>query len=231
MPEQYRVVDASVVRVGPTECWQVRQQRPDGGHHVTVFPTSSLEWRAAEYDIDHTTAAGINQILDILLHEPFVPDPIEHRERDPAAAKGFTAPSTQALHGLQVGEEAPITLHNAPDRATARAAHLERIAHTKRTRIHVVPSTPTATKRTASSPARDPLDLIRANHGITTAGVAAKTALVEQARQQLGATQAPVPAEASTPPTFPATFTTPMWDSAVPRRDDAHRRDSGDDTA
>ncbi|WP_431681240.1 hypothetical protein [Kitasatospora sp. KL5] len=227
MPEQYRVVDASVVRVGTTECWQVRQQRPDGGHHLTVFPTSSLEWRAAEYDIDHTTTAGINQILDILLHEPFVPDPIEHRERDPAAAKGFTAPSTQALHGLQVGEEAPITLHNAPDRATARAAHLERIAHTKRTRIHVVSPAATTAKRTAAALAPDPLDLIRANHGITTAGVTAKTVLVEQARQQLGAS----PDAASPPPTVPATFTTAMWDSAVPRRDDAHRSDSGDGTA
>lgn len=146
MPEQYRVLSVDRITIGPTECWQVRQQRSDG-HHITIFPTSALEWRAAEYDIDPGSPDGLEQIIDILLHEPFVPDPIEHRRADPAAAKGLTAPSTQAIHGLSIGETAPVTLHNAPDRATARAAHLERIAHTKRTRVVVTAGTLPAGKR------------------------------------------------------------------------------------
>ncbi len=233
MPEQYRVLSVGRITIGPTECWQIRQQRSDG-HHITIFPTSALEWRAAEYDIDPDAPGGIDLIIDMLLHEPFVPDPIEHRHTDPAAAKGFTAPSTQAIHGLAVGESAPVTLHNAPDRATARAAHLERIAHAKRTRVSVTAVLSAAGKLSAPSArtAPDPLDVIRANHGITPEGVAAKVELVEQARQQqqvaLPQPLAPGPDDALR---FPETFTEPMWDAAVPRRDEAHQHDSGDETA
>ncbi|MFJ6380146.1 hypothetical protein ACIQI7_09115 [Kitasatospora sp. NPDC092039] len=229
MPEQYRVLSAVRINVGPTQCWAVRQQRPDGEHHITLFPASSLEWRAAEYDIDHTTPAGIDQILDILLHEPFVPDPLENRDTDPAAAKGLTAPATQAVHGLTAGDTVPITLHNAPDRATARQAHLERIAHIKRTRVAVTAGP--APGKLRGAPARaapDPLDEIRRNHGITSHGVAAKVELVEQARQQLAR---PQPSSGSTTArSAPEDFTTSVWDAAVPRRDEAQQRD-GDDTA
>ncbi|MEV7926094.1 hypothetical protein [Kitasatospora sp. NPDC088779] len=229
MPEQYRVLAVDQITIGPTKCWQVRQQRSDG-HHITIFPTSALEWRAAEYDIDPGTPDGLDQIIDMLLHEPFVPDPIEHRHADPAAAKGLTAPATQAIHGLAVGDTAPVTLHNAPDRATARAAHLERIAHVKRTRVTVTAGPAAGKLRAAAAqPAADPLDVIRRSHGITPEGVAAKVEVVEQARQQLALPQPPPPADAA--PRHPETFTTPMWDAAVPRRDDAHQRDSGDETA
>ncbi|MFI6447822.1 hypothetical protein [Kitasatospora sp. NPDC050543] len=235
MPEQYEIIEATRTRIGPTDCWQVRQRRTDGEHHVTVFPAATLEWRAAEYDLDHTTEAGLNQILDIVLHEPFLPDPIEHRAQDPAAAKGLTAPSTQAIHGLRIGDEAPITLHNAPDRAAARAAHLERIEHAKRTRVHVIaPIPPRGKHNTGQAAARsapDPLAVIRADHGITCEGVAAKRAMVEQARQQLATPLADTPPAPGTPSSFPETFGTPMWDAAVPRRNEAHRDSSGENPA
>ncbi|AUY50450.1 hypothetical protein [Streptomyces sp. CB01881] len=233
--ERYEITDVTQIRIGSTDCWQVRQRRPDGEHHVTVFPASTLEWRAAEYDVDHTTPEGLASILDMVLHEPFLPDPIEHRSQDPAAAKGLTAPSTQAMHGLAIGDDAPITLHNAPDRATARAAHLERIEQAKRTRVHVV--TPahrlgkTSSGQAAARPAPDPLAVIRTAHGITAEGVAAKTALVEQARQQLAANITGTPPPARGPASFPETFTTTMWDAAVPRRDQAHQASSGEPSA
>ncbi|MFJ8043786.1 hypothetical protein ACIRBX_25120 [Kitasatospora sp. NPDC096147] len=208
MLEKYEITEVTRTRIGLTECWQVRQLRPDGEHHIAVFPAATLEWRAAEYDIDHTTKAGLDQILDIVLHEPFLPDPLQDRDQDPAAAKGLTAPSTQALHGLAVGDQAPVTLHNAPDRATARAAHLERIAHLKRTGINVVsPTPPTRPGGLARAAAPDPLDLIRAGHGITAAGVTAKTALVEQARQHLAAARSETAPPASTPADLLAAFT------------------------
>ncbi|WP_224273268.1 hypothetical protein [Streptomyces sp. LS1784] len=217
MPEEYRVLEAAQINVGPTQCWAVRQQRPDGDHHVTVFPTTSLEWRAAEYDIDHTTPDGIDMILDMLLHEPWIPDPLEQRSADPAAAKSFA-----------VGEPAPVTLHNAPDRATARQAHLERIAHTKRTRVAVTAGPTAGTRRAAAAkPAPDPLDIIRRHHGITPEGVAAKTEIVEQTRRQVAQPRPPV--EEETTRVNPDAFTTPVWDAAVPRRDEAQR--IGEDAA
>ncbi|MBO1413215.1 hypothetical protein [Streptomyces sp. FH025] len=217
MPEQYRVLDATRINVGPTQCWAVRQQRPDGDHHVTVFPTTSLEWRAAEYDIDHTTPDGIDMILDMLLHEPWIADPLEQRSTDPAAAKGLAA-----------GQPAPVTLHNAPDRATARQAHLERIAHAKRTRVAVTAGPAAGTRRAAAAkPAPDPLDIIRRHHGITPEGVAAKTEIVEQTRRQLAQPQPPAEDEATR--VSPDSFTTPVWDAAVPRRDQAQH--GGEDTA
>ncbi|MEV6014746.1 hypothetical protein [Streptomyces sp. NPDC051997] len=36
-----------------------------------IFPLDILEWRAAEYDIDHT---AVDELLDIVLHEPYLTD-------------------------------------------------------------------------------------------------------------------------------------------------------------
>jgi hypothetical protein len=36
-----------------------------------IFPLDTLEWRAAEYDIDHT---AVDDLLDIVLHEPYLTD-------------------------------------------------------------------------------------------------------------------------------------------------------------
>ncbi|WP_327074445.1 hypothetical protein OG196_31895 [Kitasatospora purpeofusca] len=228
MAETYEVVDASRTRIGSTECWVVRQQRPDGQYHLSIFPTTTLEWRAAEYDLDYTTEAGLTQIIDMVLHEPFLRDPLEHRATDPAAAKGLTAASTEDVHGLAIGDQAPVTLHNAPDQATALAAHLERIEHAKRTRVRVVSPTPTPVKATsaATRPGRDPLAAIRTDHGITPEGVAAKAAVVEQARQRLALrrTASTRSSASPTPPggrLFPAT--TPMWDPSNAARNDADR--------
>ncbi|MFB8235525.1 hypothetical protein ACFC58_03145 [Kitasatospora purpeofusca] len=230
MAETYQVVDASRTRIGAAECWVVRQQRPDGQHHVTVFPTASLEWRAAEYGIDHTTEAGLDQIIDIVLHEPHLRDPLEHRASDPAAAKGMTAPSTEAVHGLAIGDEAPVTLHNAPDRATALSAHLERIEHVKRTRVRVVSATSTAANTTSSArgnaePTRDPLAAIRADHGITAEGVAAKAAVVDQARQQLAANRTAAARGGDHPAAGGNRLPTPtpLWDPSNAARHQATR--------
>ncbi|QKW22297.1 hypothetical protein HUT16_27350 [Kitasatospora sp. NA04385] len=219
MPEQYRIIAVSRTTEGGMECWEVRQERPDGQHHLTVFPTSSLEWRAAEYDIDHRTPDGINLILDMLLHEPHLPDSPPHQAG--AAAKGLTASGP-----------APITLRTAPDRATARAAHLERIAHTKQTRITVTsPSTPTGktgivTARTAT----DPLDVIRANHNITPEGVAEKTEFVEQVRRQFAQQQPSGPYRPAAD-RLPQTLAEPVWDAALPERDQARDGDSDQEPA
>ncbi|MGW4694864.1 hypothetical protein ACWEO1_21100 [Kitasatospora cineracea] len=219
MPEQYRIIDVSRTVEGDMECWEIRQERPDGQHHLTIFPTSSLEWRAAEYDIDHRTPDGLDQILDMLLHEPFLPDPL-------------SAPASTAAKGLAATDPAPVTLHNAPDRATARAAHLERIARTKQTRVTVTaaPAPTGKTGVTAARAATDPLEVIRANHGITPEGVAEKTEFVEQARRRFARRQPTAPYRPAAN-RHPQTLAEPVWDAALPERDQARDRDSDQEPA
>lgn len=72
--------------------------RPDGLPHRQTFPVDTLEWRAAEYDID---PADTDTLLDMVLSEPFLdPDP-----DDPA-----------------------LSLFDAPDIEQARAHHLKKVA-------------------------------------------------------------------------------------------------------
>ncbi|MCC9309136.1 hypothetical protein LN042_18955 [Kitasatospora sp. RB6PN24] len=231
MLDTYEILDTTRIRVGDTDCWQIRQRRPDGGHHLTVFPTSALEWRAAEYGIDHTTPDGLEQIIDMVLHEPFIPDPLLHRDQDPAAAKGHTAASTQAIHGLSLGDEAPVTLFNAPSRAHARRAHQLRIEHTKRTRIKVV-TPPAATTRTgtghtapAAAPS-DPLHQLRTEHGITAHGVAAKHSTVQQVRADLAARLAEATGQSGPAAVFPQQPAGGTWDASLAARDQAHQEGS-----
>lgn len=70
--------------------------------HGHSIPKDTLEWRAAEYDLDPTSQ--FETILDVVLAEPYI------------------APEDRVL-----GEE----LFDAPDIATARARHLNRCAKAK----------------------------------------------------------------------------------------------------
>ena len=135
----------------------VDQDGNSGGYRVQL---SVLEWRAAEYGL-----TDVDEILDMVLHEFHLPD---EPDRDDAAARvGYvtsTAPDAE-----------PIILRNAPSTADALAAHRLRIAEAKRVTAHVRPP----------AKGRDPLDIIRAQHGITAAGVRAKREAVDIHRWQL----------------------------------------------
>lgn len=148
--------------------WLVHKVDPDGGGHGHAFPPETLEWRAAEYGL-----TDVDEILDIILHEPHLPD---EPDRDDAAARAGMVTST--------GRAAePITLYNAVSTADARAAHRLRIADAKQTRAHVRPPAKGA----------DPLDEIRRAHGITPAGVREKAELVDVHRWGLLYGGLPVP--------------------------------------
>lgn len=235
MPELYTILDVSRTRVGASDCWQIRQKRPDGAHHLTIFPTSTLEWRAAEYGIDHTSETGLAQIIDMVLHEPFLQDPLQFRDQDPAAARGMTAASTQAVHGLELGDEAPVTLFNAPSREHARRAHQLRIEHTKATRVQVVTTAPALTTkpgvRAAQAQTPDPLRRLRAEHGITEEGLSAKQSHVEQVRRDLSAQLAEATGTSGEPMIVPQTPSSGMWDLSLARRDEAHRQSTGEHPA
>jgi hypothetical protein len=154
-----------------TECWAVVMARPDGSKHVYVFPKFTLEQRAAEYGFD---PADIETLLDIVLHEQFVHSPGGEIE-DPAAAQGMLSPALVSSGMARKGQLVPTDLFNAPTIKDARDAHLARVEHGKRNRGRVRPP--------AKGP--DPLDQIRAEHGITTAGVAARAREVHLNRRAL----------------------------------------------
>lgn len=129
--------------------WVVTMADRDGALVNHAFPQDTALWRAAEYGIDPADTATL---LDIILHEPYIPDP---RVMDPPAAA--------AIRAEVGGKRVPATLATAASTADARTAHLARIAHVK------------ANIRRITGPqgkdAKDPLDLIR-NHPVDTARLA-----------------------------------------------------------
>jgi hypothetical protein len=153
------------------ECWAVVMTRPDGTRHAYVFPKFTLEQRAAEYGFD---PADIETLLDVVMHEQFVHSPGGEIE-DPAAAQGMLSPALVSSGMARKGAMVPTDLFNAPTIKHARDAHLARVAHAKKTRGRVHPP----------SKGPDPLDLIRAEHGVTQTGIAHRARGVDLHRRAL----------------------------------------------
>lgn len=159
-------VDEHLTRGAPR--WIVHQIDQDGTGRSHVFTKDVLEWRAAEYGL-----TDVDEILDIVLHEPHLPD---FPDRDDAALRAGLVTSA--------GPDAqPITLMNAASTADALAAHRLRITEVKRTTAHV----------RGPAKGKDPLDVIRTQHGITQAGMRAKREAVDIHRWQLLHGDLPVP--------------------------------------
>ncbi|MFD9465326.1 hypothetical protein [Streptomyces sp. NPDC060027] len=162
-------------------CWAVDMIKPDGSLHRHVFPQFTLLQRAAEYGID---PAAVDDLLDVVLHEPYAPHPDDPlKGEDPAAAAGMLSPALVSRGTARKGDLIPTTLYTAPDAATARAAHLLRIEHCKANRVRVTP--PKGKK--------DPLDVIRGAHGVDADWVARKAAQIHQRRLVAQGRAAPEP--------------------------------------
>lgn len=107
-------------------CWRVIAKDATGAGVTHIFPHATLAWRAAEYGID---PADTEALLDVILHEPFLPDLDDPDEaaQDPAARAGMTVPARKARGRIRKGDPVPVRLHNADTIADARQAHLMRI--------------------------------------------------------------------------------------------------------
>lgn len=103
MPDTYTPVsvDQVLTRSGAA-CWRVIYDKPDGTQHLHLFPLDTLEWRAAELELD--LDADREQLLDVVLHEPYV------QPESAGAARSLLTADTLAEH---------------------RTAHLARIAAAK----------------------------------------------------------------------------------------------------
>lgn len=128
MPDIRTVTEVVTELIGTdsTPCWRVRSTNAQGRVHEHIFPEVTLTWRAAEYGIDPTDTATL---LDIVLHEPFLPnlDDPDEATKDPAARAGLTVPARTANGRVRKGDPIPVRLHNADTIEQARQAHLMRI--------------------------------------------------------------------------------------------------------
>lgn len=140
--------------------WAVHFVDEDGVGGGYRIHKECLEWRAAEYGL-----TDVDEIIDMLLHEFHLPD--EPGPDDAAVRVGYVTSTAR--------DAEPVTLMTASSTVDALAAHRLRIAEAKRVTAQFRPP----------AKGRDPLDLIRANHGITAAGVRAKREMVDIHRWQL----------------------------------------------
>lgn len=159
MAESREIISVTSGMVGATKTWTVEYRRPDGTLGGHLFPKDTLLWRALEYGIDIN---DVDTLLDVILHEPLIPDPTEpaNHGTDPAAQRGYTVVEpgvVDEIFGVMARPAArvPVWLYNAPDVAAARAAHLIRVEHCKSTK---------AAYSRHSGKGADPLDAIRAEH-------------------------------------------------------------------
>lgn len=103
--------------------WGIAHPGVDNEGHIMYFPLDTVEWRAAEYDLDASTPEAREDIYDMIIHEFFVPR---------TALKTLK----QNAKGIWVNEDA-VHLYNAPTKANALEAHRERLGKVKQSIIDV----------------------------------------------------------------------------------------------
>lgn len=69
MPQTITIIDVADILHQGVPCWFIHQQR-DAGVFGHILPHSTLAVRAAEHAID---PADTSLLLDIVLHEPYMP--------------------------------------------------------------------------------------------------------------------------------------------------------------
>lgn len=150
--------------------------------HVHTIPPDAFEWRAAEYDLD--ADKDFETLLDIILHELHIPDPLDPRNHadDAAAAEGLTSPAseTQWAH-IRQGDPVPTHLYNAETVDKAREALLHRIAKVKSSTVEI--SSPTVSLSRGVPKPADPLDAMRNAKFVDADRVSEKRALVASVRE------------------------------------------------
>jgi hypothetical protein len=109
---------------GAEPLWGVHQVKPDQTTHLHIFPHNTLEWRCAEYGIDHE---DLDTLLTVILHEPFIPDP-----GDPLVWQDETA-----LAVVQETADLPTCWTPGVSDQTRLQAHLARIDAVKAHRVQV----------------------------------------------------------------------------------------------
>ncbi|MFI6317268.1 hypothetical protein ACIBG8_07105 [Nonomuraea sp. NPDC050556] len=115
-------------RDGADPLWGVSRVDEQGNAKLHLFPHITFEWRCAEYGFDPDDIATI---LDVILHEPWIPN-----ADDPLALTDERAAKILAdIHGL------PTCWTPGVSDETRRQAHLTRIAAVKSHSARLEPET------------------------------------------------------------------------------------------
>lgn len=87
MAEDWHLIEVVSEPVeGGTPCYHMRLEKPNSDHIIHVIPHAQVDIRAGEYGIDHTTPEGLQQVLDIILHEIHGPAPTHLWDQPTVAA-------------------------------------------------------------------------------------------------------------------------------------------------
>lgn len=169
--------------MGAEPLWGVAVVKEDDSRFLKTFPHSTLEWRSAEYGVDHE---DVDTLLDIILHESYIP-----REDDPLA---LMDPASSRI--LAATRGTPVCWTPGVSDKDRLDAHLNRIAAVKKYRVRLEPAsvddrqgalTYVGSRRVAPA---DPLDPIRAAQ-LDPIRVESRRLAVEWARSTGGMAQEP----------------------------------------
>lgn len=120
----YNIEDFQDHLIGNTEAWVVHKIATDDRMKFT-FPKDTLEWRAAEYDLDISTPQARDVVFDLILHEPYM----QYNEA--------TAPVKNSKGKWVMPAPPADQLYTAPTKAKAWEAHQERLAACKQGIVQV----------------------------------------------------------------------------------------------
>lgn len=174
---QFTVISVGEYTLGNgVECWKVMLVNERNLKFPHFFPKFTLEQRAAEYDLDPTDITGL---IDLILHEVHIPNPQDafNFATDAAAKIGLTAASPRSIAEVKKGQQVPVTLHTAADRATAKKAHLARLDEVK-SRITI--KSGKGKGLLSKGDTTDPLQKIVDNHGVDPERVKLRAAYVDE---------------------------------------------------
>jgi hypothetical protein len=157
---------------GAEPVWGIACVRPDGVAHTMIIPHSKWEWECAYYGIDPD---DVDTLLDVTLHEPWIPSPDDALARlNPAVAAQL-----EATHGLPT-----CWTPGVPD-SERLAAHLARIDAVKQYRTQVLPESQQVRQDVlafvgldVAAPA-DPLEPVKTTTRLDPARVQARRLAVE----------------------------------------------------
>lgn len=115
-----------------TPCWKLRRTRRSDGRVIShVFPKMTLSARSVEYGVPENDT---DVLLDIILHEVYVPDPYYPDQvagADPAVKARLIVPSPINVGSVSIGDDVGVTCHSADTLADAYRAHQLRIEEAK----------------------------------------------------------------------------------------------------
>lgn len=171
MPKITEITKLGQFEQPETNFWGLSHPGVDGNGHIMYFPVDTVEWRAAEYDLDASTPEAREDIYDMIIHEFFVPR---------TALKTLK----QNAKGIWVNEDA-VHLYSAPTKAIALEAHQGRLAKVKQSTIEVRwPDRGKAFQKNPTGPVSMRQQLC--DHQPDDAGIEAKRAHVWKTRVALG---------------------------------------------